>query len=290
MTRLDVVVAVRDEALTIPQFLERIDALALPAEVRTRVIFIEDSSSDDTLGLLRALASKRQDVAYASLVRGYGQGIAVSYGLRRSDADAIVMMDVDGSHPPEAIPELVAGFADGASVVQCVRRTLSDRKAYRERGASLFHRLSRLVFGVDLNEQNVFYRLVSRDVAEAILAQPRYWRYLRFPLPHEPQGATRFVAIDTAERTQGESKYDLPRLVNLALDGVLSLVSRRRARTLAALVALLAIALLATDFWPIGLAVFGLLAHLVGRDRQVARADALDRIEVREEAKLPPER
>ncbi len=287
MTLVDVIVAVRDEEQAIPHFLERIDALSLPQDVRVRVIFVEDSSEDGTIPLLRRLASERDGISYVSLEHGYGQGIAVSYGLSRSDADAMVMMDVDGSHPPETISQLVDAYLSGARAAQCVRRTLSDRKAYREWGASLFHLSSRLVFGVDMSEQNIFYRLVSQDVARMILAEPRYWRYLRFPLPREPEGATVFVPIDTAERVHGESKYDLWRLVNLAIDGVLSLMSRRRALILFVISALVGVGLTGIGHWVLALLVFGALAHFIARDRQLGRRDALERLEVLEEANLP---
>jgi len=287
MIRVDVIVAVRDEEMTIPHFLERIDAVELPDDVQLRVVFIEDSSRDETLFLLRNLASQRADIAYVSLKQGYGQGIAVSYGLSRSDADAMVMMDADGSHPPEAIAALVAAYRDGAQVVQCVRRTLSDRKAYREFGAWTFHLLSRFVFGVEMREQNVFFRIVSNRVAHEILAEPRYWRYLRFPLPRKPEGATCFVHIDTAERTHGESKYDFVRLVNLGIDGVLSLISRGRALVLAVFIALLGFGSLAIGSWPVALFVLAGLVWLVVRDRQIGRGDGLERIVVSEEANLP---
>ena len=172
-TTIDVVVAVRDEEETIPPFVERIDALALPPNVELRMLFVEDSSSDGTRPLLRDLAAERSDVGYAFLRKGYGQGIAVSYGLSLSNADAVVMMDVDGSHPPEAIADLVDAFQGGAEVVQCVRRSIVDRRVYRNLGTAGFHAISRIVFGLDISDQNVFFRLISANVAEMILAEPR---------------------------------------------------------------------------------------------------------------------
>ncbi len=291
MTRVDVLVAVRDEEASIPVFLEQIEALELPSEVALRVIFIEDSSRDRTVALLRGIALTNPAVGYCSLARSFGQGVALSYGLSRSSADAAIMMDVDGSHPPAAIPEMIQRFSNGARVVQCVRRTLADRKPYRRLGASLFHALSRGVFGVDLRTQNIFYRLISAAVAREFLAAPRYWRYLRFPLPRTPPEAVQFVQVDTVERAHGESKYGPLRLAGLALDGVFSMVSRARLLLLGTLAAALGIVALGLGLWPIALlSTLGLAAllGLVQRYAAQARPDLLASLEVLESAGMSP--
>jgi glycosyltransferase involved in cell wall biosynthesis len=285
-TMIDVVVAVRDEEETIPPFVERIDALALPPSVELRMLFVEDSSSDGTRTLLRDLAAERSDVGYAFLRKGYGQGIAISYGLSLSNADAVVMMDVDGSHPPEAIAALVDAFQGGAEVVQCVRRSIVDRRVYRNLGTAGFHAISRIVFGLDISDQNVFFRLVSANVAEMILAEPRYWRYLRFPLSRV-SGTVEMIPIDTVERVHGESKYNLVRLVDLAIDGILCLISRPRALFLAAVALALSAALLTTQWWPGSLLLVLSLVFMARRYREVGRPDALRVIEITESTNLP---
>jgi len=280
MTQIDVLIAVRDEEQSIPGFIERIDNLHLPEDVRLKLVFVEDSSTDETRPLLRRLAAERDDIGYAFLRRGFGQGIALSFALSRSTADAMVMMDVDGSHPPEAIPDLVSAYMAGAQVVQCVRRSLSDRKTYRSLGAALFHRLSRLVFGIDFAEQNIFYRLVSKSAAAMILSESRYWPYLRFPLPTEPAGATIFVEVDSEERTVGESKYNVLRLVALAIDGVLSLISKVRAVSITAAVILMSALFAVANLWPVSIVALGILGRLGFRYFEMGRGDAFQRIEV----------
>jgi glycosyltransferase involved in cell wall biosynthesis len=290
MTTVDVLVAVRDEEESIPLFRERLDRLALPAGVELRTIFIEDSSTDGTRPLLRRLAAENPRVGYYMLVRGHGQGMALTFALSRSGADATIMMDVDGSHPPEVIPEMIGAFMDGALVAQCVRRSLADRRAWRNAGARTFQTLSRWIFGLDLASQNIFYRLMSAQVAASFLKEPRYWRYLRFPLPRRPEGAVRLVPIDTVERTQGESKYGFRRLALLAVDGVLSLISPVRTMFLSTVLGAVAAALILAGVWPLALLVVAGWLWLAVRFRRLRRADALEVIEVEESANVPPER
>ncbi|MEE2677736.1 MAG: glycosyltransferase [Myxococcota bacterium] len=283
MTRIDVVVAVRDEEASLADFMARVDALVLPPGVQLSLRFVEDSSRDGTRPLLRRLAEERGDVGYWMLERGFGQGLALSFGLARSTADAAIVMDVDGSHPPEAIPELVRAFQEGARVAQCVRRSLSGRTLWRTLGARAFHATVRLVTGVNLASQNVYYRLMDRSVIDSFLGTPRYWRYVRFPLPREA-GAVRFVPIDTQERSLGASKYGPLRLLGLSVDGILGAMATRRLIFTAGLAAVAVLALFAVGAWPLALLGLAAAGAVALRFSGLRRPDALDRMRVTETA------
>ena len=285
MPRVDVVVAVRNEEQNIPRFLDQISNLAIPPEIVLKVLFVEDSSTDGTRPLLRRLAQESPAVGYCTLVRGFGQGLAVAYGLSRSQADAMIMMDVDGSHPVEVIPRMLTAYLGGAIVVQCVRRTLTNRAAYRRLGTAVFQAFAYMLTGVDTRQQNIYYRLVTAEVARDLL-QPRYWNYLRFPLP--PPGALQMISVDTQERTLGESKYDFRRLVNLAIDAVVSLMTRARLSAMVAAATMLA----GLSFWLANrrvLPVVLVLASvwLIRRWLGLHRPDTMRRMEILEEGNVP---
>jgi glycosyltransferase involved in cell wall biosynthesis len=280
MTVIEVIVAVRNEEQSIPVFLDTLAALALPQGVDLRVVFVEDSSTDGTRPLLQRLARENPKVSYYSLVKGFGQGLAVTFGLSRSTADAMVMMDVDGSHPVSVIPEMIRAFLGGAQVVQCVRRTLSNRKAYRRMGAAGFQIMARLLTGTDTTEQNIFYRLVSANVARQLVHEPRYWRWLRFPLPRRPEGALRKIEIDTEERRLGESKYGFLRLVTLGIDGMLSLIAPPRLIGISALAGLIGILLIRAGWWPPAAAIVLVIVALVSRYVRLQNADVLGQMRV----------
>jgi glycosyltransferase involved in cell wall biosynthesis len=254
MIRVDVIVPVRDEEAAIPAFLVQIEALRLPSDVDLRVIFVEDSSTDGTRPLLRRLARENPRVGYYSLVQGFGQGLAVSFGLSRSRADAMIMMDGDGSHPVAAIPEMIAAFREGAQVVQCVRRSLGERSTHRKLAAAAYQVVGGWLIGSDPRQQNIFYRLVSADFARRLLARPRYLTYLRFPLPREP-GALSTIPVDTPERSHGASKYPPARLARLAVDAVLSQIPSGRLLVWVGLAAVAAGLALALGPWPLGLVI-----------------------------------
>lgn len=285
MISIEIIAAVRNEERSLPVFIERVRALSLPDGVELRMTFIEDSSTDRTLEILRDVSVAGSDIGYYSLERGYGQGPAIIFGLSRCVSDAAILMDADGSHPPEEIPRMVALHLEGASVVQCVRRTLAERRAYRKLGTSLFQTVAGWLTQVDLAEQSIYYRLVSSDIAKQLVADPRYWRFLRFPLPREP-GALAKLPIDTTERTQDESKYGLSRLARLAVDAVLSMMSPGRGWAGAAVVSLCAAGFLALGAWPISAALALALVTIARRYRQLRSTDLLAHMRVRESANV----
>jgi len=280
MPRIEVIVPVRNEEQSIPVFLEHVAALRFPNGVDLRVVFVEDSSTDGTRPLLQRLARDNPAVGYYALARGFGQGAAVSFGLSRSTAEAVIMMDVDGSHPIDVLPQMVREFLGGARVVQCVRRTSADRKGYRQLGATLFHLVARVLTGVDTTEQNIFFRLASADVVRELMRHPRCWRYLRFPLPRHPEGALRKIEVDTQERALGESKYGFRRLVDLAVEGTLSQMPATRFVALMVVVALIAMVAALTGWWPLAIPIALAGVWVVYRYRCLYDPDLLRRMQV----------
>ena len=235
MRRIDLVVAVRDEELTLPEFVRAARALQLPQNVTLGFVFVEDSSRDATRHVLKQLAEEYEDLGYFCLARGYGQGPAIVFGLKQSRADAMIMLDGDGSHPLDAVPVMVRHWLDGADIVQCRRRELTGRRMHRRLGTELFHLFVRVLTGRDPDEQSIYYRLVSPTVTVRILATPRTWRYLRFPLESFSNGRVDVIDIDMRERVLGESKYGFVRLVDLAIVGILTQISPARLAGISAL-------------------------------------------------------
>lgn len=227
MTQIDIIVPVRNEEENIPRFVDAIESLKLQRDVQVKVAFVEDGSTDGTVAVLRDLSKQNPRILYYSMRNRFGEGPAVMFGISRSDADAMIMMAVE-SHPPELIPPMIQAFLDGAEVVQCVRDSFAGRPRHRDIGTAAFVPFIRFLTGFDYQEQNVYFRLVSRNFARRLLESPRYWRFLRFPIPDEKSGKLRKIHATMSERRSGKSQYTVGRLLVLALDGILTCMSSLR--------------------------------------------------------------
>ncbi|MEA3395874.1 MAG: glycosyltransferase, partial [Chloroflexota bacterium] len=101
--------------------IERLVALLLELPIEPRVIVVDDNSPDGTGELAERLAGEHPGrITVIHRAGKLGLGTAYIAGFRQALADGsevIVTMDADFSHPPEAIPALVAKIGEGYALV-----------------------------------------------------------------------------------------------------------------------------------------------------------------------------
>ena len=109
-----VVVPTYNEAENIPRLVERVEAVRAMLASPLELWFLDDRGGDATPEVVRSLA--RPWVHLVERTGRRGLSAAVLEGFDRVDADVVVVMDADLSHPPEAIPELVLAVRGGADM------------------------------------------------------------------------------------------------------------------------------------------------------------------------------
>jgi glycosyltransferase involved in cell wall biosynthesis len=288
MPKIDIVVAVRNEEESLPHFVQSIRALKLREGVELGCLFIEDSSTDATVQVLRDLSARDPLIRYICLTKGHGQAPAIALGVRESDADAIIMMDVDGGHPVELLPPMVDAFIHGAVAVQAVRRTLQNRKGYRDVATRLFNEVFQIVTGVDTKRQNVFFRLISRPLARNLLGDNRWKHFLRIRYGDLKNSTVIFIEFDALERVLGVSKYNLTRLLSFAVDGVFASISLFRLKVGISVLAIAALALWLVQLRSVAALVVVAMVWCVMKFNRMNRHDVLALLEVKEASSRLP--
>jgi len=279
---IDIVAAVRNEEKFLPGFIERVERLSLPDGVDVGMIFVEDSSTDGTVALLREYARSRDRLRYYTLDRGFGQCAAIAFGLDASEADAVIMMDADGEHPPEVIVEMVQHYLDGADCVQCVRESRQVGQAWRTAASSAFNGVAWILTGVKLTEQNVYFRLVTRGFLRELLADNKWLHFLRIGARHargRRVDHVRFTAVTSEDR---RSTYGLGRLFRLASDALLSLVSPARLIVMTGLCIALAGLCFVRGLPAVGVVVILATGFVIYRYLAMSRQRLVDRLQVTE--------
>jgi dolichol-phosphate mannosyltransferase len=74
------------------------------------IVFVDDGSTDGTLGILRRLAGVDSRVRVLHLRRNSGQTAALDAGFRAARAPIVVTMDADLQNDPHDIPRLLAAL------------------------------------------------------------------------------------------------------------------------------------------------------------------------------------
>ncbi len=235
------------------ELLERLtrQGLVSPASA---IYFVDDGSRDQTWTLIKELTASRPDRFHGiKLSRNRGHQSALLAGLAHAPGDAVITIDADLQDDIAVIDEMITRLHEGNDIVYGVRRGReTDTPFKRWTAATYYGLLSKL--GVEIVPDHADFRLMSR---RALVALARYSEVNLFIRAIIPQLGfkTASVFYDRRPRTMGESKYPLPRMLSLAIDGVTSFSMRPlRFITIAGL--FLAFLSFLIGLWALGVGIF----------------------------------
>lgn len=114
-------------------------------QYRYEHIFIDNSSTDNTVAILKKLAATDYNVKIIVNIKNFGHVRSPYYGLLQARGDAAVLMASDLQDPPAVIKEFVRKWEEGNSIVVGVKAGSEENRlmfAIRKFYYSLIKRLS----------------------------------------------------------------------------------------------------------------------------------------------------
>lgn len=182
------------------------------------MIFINDGSKDNSLAKLQAIQKKDKRVSIINFARNFGHQLAVTAGLDYAKGDAVIIMDSDMQDPPRVSLELIDKWEEGYDVVYAQRRTRQD-SFFKKLTAKWFYWVLRRVAEIDIPPNTGDFRLVSRQVVDALSEFREHNRFLRGLISYT---GFRQVAVpfDRDKRHAGKSNYPIKNMLKLAGDGI----------------------------------------------------------------------
>jgi dolichol-phosphate mannosyltransferase len=112
--KVSVVIPTFREAANLVVLMPRVAEVLEQAGLAAEIIVIDDDSRDGTPTVCQELA-RRHPVRLITRTNERGLATAVIRGLREARGDVLAVMDADLSHPPEALPRLVAAACEPAT-------------------------------------------------------------------------------------------------------------------------------------------------------------------------------
>ncbi len=176
---VSIVVPCFNEASNLPVLIEGIDRACSSAGIAWDAILVNDGSADDTWPTILRLAGARANVIGLDLSRNFGKEVAMMAGLDRARGEAVIFMDADLQHPPEAIPDLIAAWRKGAEVVDAVRDARTGQSAPGKWLARLFYRVFSFLAGFELPDDVGDFRLLDRRVADILRSMREQKRFTK---------------------------------------------------------------------------------------------------------------
>src|SRR5256885_14643327 len=116
---VSIVLPVYNEAVTLPQLIERLDVVTRTMSTRYtfEFVLVDDGSQDKTIETAEHLAAVDERVKVVALRRNYGQTAALQVGFEHAEGDVVISMDADLQHFPEDIPAFLDRIEEGYDVV-----------------------------------------------------------------------------------------------------------------------------------------------------------------------------
>lgn len=215
---LSLVVPCFNEAACIPLFREAVLALKLPCALE--FVFVDDGSHDSTLAELRCLSKIDGTVHYLSFSRNFGKEAALLAGLRRATGDVVVTLDVDLQHPVTLLPEMLRLITSGAWDCVAARRTTRTGEPWlRSLFARFFYTLLNRLSEVRMRGGETDYRMMTRQVRDAVLALPEVNRFTK-GIYAWVGFRTQWLTFENVDRAAGKSKWSFWGLVRYSVQGI----------------------------------------------------------------------
>ena len=215
-------------SVVMPAFREGAHLPALLADVRSylkqchlpyELVLIDDGSPDNTWQVITAEAKTCQALRALRLSRNFGKEAALCAGLERARGDAVIVMDADGQHPPQLIPDMVRLWqSSGADIVEAVKRRRGRESWSSKLGAKLFYFILNKLSGFHFKGASDF-KLINRKAVDAWLKMHERNVFFR--------GMTVWMGFTTVQipfevvpRSVGQSTWSLVKRLKLALIGI----------------------------------------------------------------------
>jgi len=188
------------------------------------LILVDDGSTDKSRKIIiHAAEGDPERIIGVLLNRNYGQHAAVMAGFGESRGDIIVTLDGDLQNPPEEIPNLARKAAEGFDVVGSVRVSRRD-SLFRKVASAVVNKAVQKSTGVKMHDYGCMLRAYRRHIVEAMLQCHERSTFIPI-LANTFARSTTEIHVRHAERSSGDSKYGVWKLINLQFDLLTSMTT-----------------------------------------------------------------
>ena len=185
-------------------------------------IFVDDGSTDGTLGVLREIAGRDSRIRYISFSRNFGKEAALLAGLRAARGEYIATLDADLQDPPSLLSAMLEAVAvDGFDCAGSRRVNRVGEPPIRSFFARCFYMLMRKITDIEIVDGARDFRLMNRRYADAFLSIPERNRFSKGIFPWVGF-KTKWFEYENIQRSAGATKWSFWKLFLYSLDGIIA--------------------------------------------------------------------
>lgn len=185
------------------------------------VLFVNDGSKDNTLGVIKELREKDNRVCYIDLSRNFGKENAMLAGFDYVTGDCMVIIDADLQHPPHIIAEMLTKWEEGYDDVYAKRLSRGKEPWLRRKMTFLFYSILKITTHIEMLPNVGDFRLLDRkciNVLQNMREKERYTKGMFCWIGYKKT----FVEFEQGNRVAGETSWSFKNLLNFAIEGIVS--------------------------------------------------------------------
>jgi len=202
---LSIVVPVFNEEESLGAFYKELILQVSKLKVGFEVIFIDDGSTDGSLGLLKKIEKENKNIRLFSFRRNQGKAEALTLGFSKARGDLIITLDADLQDRPDQIEKLVKKAKDGWDLVSGWRKNRKDSFT-KNISSKIFNLVSSSFWGLKVNDLNCGLKLYRAEAAKSLNLYGGTHRFIPLILHQEGFSVTE-VPVVHDKRKLGKSKY-----------------------------------------------------------------------------------
>jgi dolichol-phosphate mannosyltransferase len=220
MTELSLIVPVFNEEESITPFLQCVLPILEKHCRAFEIIFCLDPCTDDTEAVIARALEKDSRLKLITLSRRYGQAEATFAGIEHAKGQYIITVDVDLQDPPELMPKMLEQARKGFDVVYSKRLSRVNESWLKMKLAKFGYGLMSHLSNGLIQKECGDYRLISRRVAEQLLALKERHLFLRAQIPLVGFSST-ILPYHRQDRACGNGHYNrYIGSIKMGLDGI----------------------------------------------------------------------
>ena len=219
-----ILVPVFNEEDIIDIFIEKFLAVSKKENNLFKIVFIDDGSNDTTWEKIKKITSMNSDTTGIKLIKNFGKDTAVKIGfdyLKDKDFESVVVMDGDLQHPIETVYEFIK-LRKSFKVIQGIRKK-TNSSFIRKFLNKIFYFVVNILSDTKIKNNSTDFCLIDKCYFDFIRSELEFDNNLKITISRlESVG---FVNFLSPERTQGNSKFRIKKLIFLAIELIIKKAS-----------------------------------------------------------------
>ena len=184
------------------------------------IILVNDCSPDLSWQKITEICSHDKKVKGINLSRNFGQPYAITAGLSYAKGKYVAVIDCDLQNKPEDLPAMYRKAQEGYDIVSA-RRVVREDTFLKRLSSAMFHKAYDFLSGFKTDKAVAEFGIYSKKVVKVYCSIPEYSRSF-VELVHTLGFKKTTVDVLHDHRLEGESSYNLYRLLKLSYDSIIS--------------------------------------------------------------------